>query len=134
MNVDLFKLNNLGSVELDSDVELPNDYLTNTDIVNIKNLHIKGVLSINYDENIDMIGNINGIFILNDAYTWEEIEYPCDVSVDETIGKYEDFYVKNKNRLDILPFIWENIVSEVPMKVTKEEEMPKLEGDGWKLE
>ena len=50
------------------------------------------------------------------------------------MGKFEDFYNKNKNTLDILPFIWENIVSEVPIRVVKEEHKDvQLKGEGWEV-
>ena len=50
------------------------------------------------------------------------------------MGKFEDFYNKNKNTLDILPFIWENIVSEVPIRVVKDEYKDfKQSGNGWEV-
>ena len=41
---------------------------------------------------------------------------------------------KNNNSLDIFPIIWENILMEIPIKVTGPEATDlKLSGDGWKL-
>ena len=104
------------------------------DIIDIKDAIIDGELSIDYEDEVNLYATIKGIFILPDAYTLDPIEYPFEINIDENIGKYDDFYNKNKNTLDILPFLWENIVSEVPIRCTKSERMPDLKGDGWSLE
>ena len=134
MKIDLFKLNNLSKCDINGEVTFDKDMFGTMDIIDIKDCYIDGELSINYDEDIYINAEIKGIFILPDAYTLEPIDYPFDVTIDENIGKYDDFYNKNKNTLDILPFLWENIVSEVPIKCTKSEETPDLKGDGWSLE
>ena len=37
-----------------------------------------------------------------------------------------------KNSLDILPVLWENVVSEVPIRVVKEgAELSTMQGNGW---
>ncbi len=134
MKVDLFKLNNLGNTPINGEVVFDKEYFGTLDIIDIKDVTIEGELSIDYEDQVNMSANISGTFILPDAYTLEPIDYPFDVEIDEIIGKYEDFYNKNKNTLDILPFLWENIVSEVPIRCTKSNETPDLKGDGWSLE
>ena len=50
------------------------------------------------------------------------------------MGNLNDFYDKCQNTLDILPLLWENIVSEVPMRVVKEGiSVTNISGDGWEL-
>ena len=134
MKIDLFKLNNLGTCELNGEVVFDKELFGTMDIIDIKDVQINGELSIDYEDNINMYADLSGVFILKDAYTLEPIDYPFAINIDENIGKYDDFYNKNKNSLDILPFLWENIVSEVPIRCTKEEKMPDLKGDGWSLE
>lgn len=134
MKIDLFKLNNLGNTTLDGEVVFDKEVFGTMDIIDIKDCYVSGELSIDYEDNINMYADITGTFILPDAYTLEPIEYPFEVNIDENIGKYEDFYNKNKNSLDILPFLWQNIVSEVPIRCTKSEKTPDLKGDGWSLE
>ncbi|MCR5224310.1 MAG: DUF177 domain-containing protein [Bacilli bacterium] len=133
MKIDLFKLNNLGSTPVSGEVVIPNDMFGSMDIVDLKNVTIDGELSIDYEDDIYLTANLSGTMVLKDAYTLEPIDYPFDINIDENIGKYEDFYSKNKNALDILPFLWENIVSEVPIRCTVEDKMPDLKGDGWSL-
>ena len=134
MKIDLFKLNNLGKTTISGEVVFTKDMFGTMDIIDIKNVFVDGELEIDYEDNINMFADISGTFILPDAYTLEPIEYPFELNIDENIGKYEDFYNKNKNTLDILPFLWENIVSEVPIRCTKSDKMPDLKGDGWSLE
>ena len=43
-----------------------------------------------------------------------------------------EFYEKNKNILDINEFLWENIVLEVPISLTKKSGT-NIKGNGWEL-
>ena len=134
MKIDLFKLNNLNTAPLSGEVVFDKESFGTMDIIDIKDCVIDGEITIDYEDCININANISGVFILKDAYTLEPIDYPFNTDIDENIGKYEDFYNKNKNTLDILPFLWENIVSEVPIRCTKSKETPDLKGDGWSLE
>ena len=134
MKIDLFKLNNLGNSPIEGEITFDKEIFGTMDIIDIKDVHIKGELNIDYEDCINLYADIEGVFILPDAYTLEPIDYPFSLNIDENIGKYEDFYNKNKNTLDILPFLWENIVSEVPIRCTKSDKTPDLKGDGWSLE
>ncbi len=129
MKIDLFKLNNLGHIQVDSDYDIKE---TTNDIKKVDKCHVDGEFSIDYEDNIIFNGSINGTLILVDAYSLDAVPYDFNVSLeDEIVGKFEDFYRINKNSLDIFPFIWENIVSEVPIRVTKNSKLPKTSGDGW---
>ena len=50
MKIDLFKLNNLGEVTLDSDISFDESYYINAGIRKINNLHISGTIKIDYDD------------------------------------------------------------------------------------
>ena len=73
---------------------------------------------------------------LVDAITNEPIEYPLNIEIAENIEEFnEDLtknYEKNQNTLDIIEFLWENIVLEVPIRITNEAGVQKS-GDGWEL-
>ncbi|MDE5539789.1 MAG: DUF177 domain-containing protein, partial [Bacilli bacterium] len=45
---------------------------------------------------------------------------------------FKEYYEKEQNILDIKRILWENIVLEVPMRITKNEDV-KMSGDGWSL-
>lgn len=135
MKIDLFKLNNLNFVSVDENISIPEEYdLNEAGIRRIENLHVSGTISIDYADEIVADLTVTGNFILPCAVSLEDVLYPINVKIEENIGKFEDFYNKNKNTLDILPFIWENIVSEVPIRVVKDEYKDfKQSGDGWEV-
>ena len=135
MKIDLFKLNNFNSVSIDENISIPEEYdLNKAGIRKIENLHVRGTISIDYADEIVADLTITGDFILPCAVSLEDVLYPINVKIEENMGKFEDFYNKNKNTLDILPFIWENIVSEVPIRVVKDEYKDfKQSGNGWEV-
>ena len=134
MRIDLFKLNNLGKVNIDSDIVFDESYYSSIGIRNIKEMHVAGEISIDFEDNLISDLLVTGEFILPCAVTLEDVEFPISVKIEENMGKFEDFYNKNKNTLDILPFIWENIVSEVPIRVVKDEHKDvQLKGEGWEV-
>lgn len=134
MKLDLFKLNNFNYVDISSTIEFPSEFLEGTNIRGIKNAYVKGKISIDYEDELVSDLLVTGTFILPCAITLEDVDYEFSVNIEENMGKFNDFYNKNKNILDILPFIWENIVSEVPIRVVKDGARPqKLNGEGWEL-
>lgn len=135
MKIDLFKLNNFNSVSVDENISIPEEYdLNKAGIRKIENLHVSGTISIDYADEIVADLTVTGDFILPCAVSLEDVLYPINVKIEENMGKFEDFYNKNKNTLDILPFIWENIVSEVPIRVVKDEYKDfKQSGNGWEV-
>jgi uncharacterized metal-binding protein YceD (DUF177 family) len=109
-----------------------------TEIEEIKNLHIKGSIRYDYEGNLNLNLEAQGIFILPDALTLEPIDYPFTSQIDEKIENIEEycgsFYEKSKNSLDISEILWENIVLEIPISITnhKSEDL-LLKGNGWEL-
>ena len=134
MKIDLFKLNNFNRLDIDSDVTFDEELYCKTDVRNIMNAHVSGELSISYEDEVECDLLVTGTFILPCAITLEDVSYDFEVKIEENLGKFEDFYNKNKNSLDILPVLWENVVSEVPIRVVKEgASLDNLNGDGWEL-
>ena len=134
MKIDFFKLNNLNKVSFDEDITIDSSFYEKMDIMNIEDVHACGEISINCVDEIELLATVTGTFTIPCAVTLEPVKVPFTSEIDENIGKFEDFYNKNKNSLDILPIIWENIVLEVPMRVVKEGVSTQdLNGDGWEL-
>ena len=63
--------------------------------------------------------------------TGEDVIVPFKCDIEEEMAENA---INNQFFLDLLAVLWENIVSEVPIRCTKEETMPDLKGDGWSLE
>ena len=134
MKIDLNYLNRFSKLNIDNDFELSGDYYKNTDIRALKNLHVDGEITIDYEDEILLNINISGIMILPCAVTLKDVEYKFQSDINESIGKFEEIYKNNKNSLDISDFLWENIVLEIPIRVVSRDIEPSnTSGDGWEL-
>lgn len=134
MKIDLFKLNNFNKLDIDADITFDHELYEKCGVRDIKNAHVSGLLSISYDDELECDLLVTGTFILPCAITLEDVSYDFELKIEEILGKFEDFYNKNKNSLDILPVLWENVVSEVPIRVVKEGAVATdVNGEGWEL-
>lgn len=134
MKIDLYKLNNNNYIEIDDDVIISEDYYKDMDIGNIKDVHVKGFLRINELDEVEANLDVSGEFILPCAISLEDVPYNFKTNIEENLGNFNDFYDKRQNTLDILSLLWENIVSEVPIRVVKEGvSLTNTSGDGWEL-
>lgn len=136
MDIDLSLLhsNTVNSIDISGSYSIDSSYYENSDVVRFNSLSVNG--SIVRRENDDLELNdyvtctIDGVMILKDSISLEEVEYPfsCEYDdfIDENCKKYE-------NTLDIFQFLWENTVLEVPLQFTKVRDLSKFHGDGWKL-
>ncbi|MCR5787530.1 MAG: DUF177 domain-containing protein, partial [Bacilli bacterium] len=90
----------------------------------------------NISDEIELDLNVKGVMILEDSITLDEIEYPYEFNLNEIINEnneeIKEYYQKSKNTLDIMPILWQNIVLEVPISITKEKDA-HLSGEGWEL-
>lgn len=131
MNIDLRKFNYSNTIEIDTDVTFNESYYKDTDIRDIKDAHVSGTISINSLD--ELVSNliVTGTFILPNSVTLEDISYDFSTEIEEIHGNIDNFFNKKQNTLDILALIWENIVSEVPIRVTDGSKPEKLNGDGW---
>ena len=134
MKIDLNYLNRFGSVNLDEDIFINEDYYKNTDIRKLKDIHVNGEIKIDYDDFINLNLQIDGIMVLPCAKTLKDVVYKFNTVIEETIGKFEEIYKNNKNTLEITDILWENIVLEIPIRVVSSDIMPSnTSGDGWEL-
>lgn len=134
MNLDLNLINRIGRQEFDLDLKLNEELFEETEIIRLNNVHFIGEAKVNFVEELEFIGELSGEMILPCSITLEEVSYPFNVEIEENIGNFEEIMKKNKNLLDIIPLICENIVLEIPMKVVKEGVSVKpISGNGWEL-
>ena len=138
MNIDLTSLltskDNL--INIDMPLEIEEEKLKNTNIRHIKNTSFISNISKN-DEMYTLSGSIQGTMVLSDDMTLEDVDYDFDIKIDEKFMEFSDDLENNlkiiNNSLDIFPFLWQNILLEVPSKVRKTGQNPKLSGDNWKV-
>ena len=123
-------------INIDMPLEIEEEKLKNTNIRHIKNTSFVGNISKN-DEMYTLSGSIQGTMVLSDDMTLEDVDYDFDIKIDEKFMEFSDDLENNlkiiNNSLDIFPFLWQNILLEVPSKVRKTGQNPKLSGDNWKV-
>ena len=132
MTIDLFNLVvNNKTINIDSDIIVPNDYLEKSGIRRLNNIHFKGSIKKLVDDTYSLEGVLTGTMILADDITLEDYEYNFTSEIEENI---EETSINLQKALDITDILWQNILIEVPSKVVNEKNKNiKLEGNGWRL-
>ena len=136
MNINLNELYKYSFINIDEDIELlPKE--NNLGIKKLQNLHLKGRISYNELEELEINLRLQGTMYLIDAMTLEQTPYDFNTNIEDTIAEneinLEKYIDKSQNRLDIQEILWENIVLEVPIRVRKDNSDISLEGEGWQL-
>ncbi len=135
MEIDLGLLhsNAIENIDISGSYFLDKDYYENTDIIDLKEIKVKGnITKKDTEEGLkDYIEcSISGTMVIEDSISLEPVDFPYEIF-------YSDFlwenWLKSENILDIFSFLWENIVLEVPLQYTKVEDLSKFHGDGWRL-
>lgn len=132
MTIDLFNLVvNNKTINIDSDIIIPNEYLENSGIRRLNNIHFKGNIKKLVDDTYSLEGVLSGTMILADDITLEDYEYNFTGEIEENI---EETSINLQKTLDITDILWQNILIEVPSKVVNDKNKNiKLEGNGWRL-
>ena len=134
MKIDLNYLNRFSKLDIDQEVSLSDEYLKDSEIRELRNIIVTGIISIDYEDNLIINLNINGVMVLPCAVTLKDVDYEFDTEFEENLGKFEEIYKNNKNILEISDILWENIVLEIPIRVVSDEIEPSnTSGDGWEL-
>ena len=135
MELNLAELTN-GSVTYDNDFVIDADTYKEVGILDLKNLHVTGDISLNSVSMLAVNLTVTGIMVIPDSVTTEPVDYPFTSKIEEEYDINDEFfleyYQKEQNILDIMKILWENIVLEVPMRFTTTKDA-HLSGDGWSL-
>ena len=134
--IDLNKLydRNIDKIELNEEYTIPSELITDERIKSLTPVKVKGFINLVQDDDLDeqiyISCNITGRMMLEDSISLEEIPYDFSIDYDDYL---EENLKNNENRLDIFPFLWENIELEVPIKYTKEKDLEKFHGNNWRV-
>ena len=136
MIIDLNKIRD--SLIINEEYNFSEEYYEKTDIQKLKNVKFNGKMYYDYNDILKLEGTCNGIMVLKDSITLDDIDYPFEFEIDYEIDKNNEeiveYYEKNENTLDIMGILWQNIVLEVPMRITNSKlEDIKTSGEGWNL-
>ena len=112
--------------------------LSNTNIRKLNNTYFKGEITRIGDNTFSINGVLSGSMILPDDITLEDVEHIYEIQIDENFGESTENDENNieivQNTIDILPFLWQNIIVEIPLKVVGDKNRNKTtKGNGWRL-
>ena len=119
----------IDKIKLDGKYEIPKKIITDNRIQDIRVVKLLGSIERKEDEYY-INASINTEIKIKDSISLEPVWYQIDTSLDE---KLEEFIEKSENSLDIINFLWQNIVMEVPLRYTDVSDYNEYKGDGWKL-
>lgn len=132
MNLDLTKLNSgfLSELEIKEEFTIPTEFYQKTSILELKNLKLDGKVYRNSANEFTLQATVSGIMVLEDSISLDPIDYLFSMEIEEEL---EDFSEKMENTLDITGILWQNIMLEVPLRVSNVENFNEYQGDGWRL-
>lgn len=129
-----------GIIEIDEWIAVEeNDLLHHTQVKSIPEVHVTGTLQFDHRSLVFSDLDLDGVMIVLDSITMEDLEVAFDTKSQETYSfdpikeNDEDIIVVKKDTVDINPEIFQSIIYEAPMSITRlpRDQYPK--GDGWQL-
>ena len=132
MYLDITKLNSdiLESMDIHENIKIPKDLYQSSSIIELKDIKLDGKVYKNSAEIIILQATVSGTMVLEDSISLDPIDYPFSCEIEEEL---QEFGEKIENILDITKILWQNIILEVPLKISHVEDFNEYQGDGWKL-
>ena len=122
--------NAVEELSFDGEYSIPKEKINDSRIIELDKIKINNSIIKKIEDDFDLSCEIEGKMKIYDSVTLEEIWYPFQIQIDE---KLDEFVEKDKKHLDIIEFLWQNIVLEVPLRYTSVTNYDEYQGDGWKL-
>ena len=127
MEIDLNKLSK--KLVLDENIDFLSEIYQSSGIKRLENINFSGEIYYNNVDELIIKGNVTGIMVLEDSLSLDNINVPIDIEINEILGQKE---LKSQNTLDISEILWQNIVLEVPIRITNTTSK-EISGEGWEL-
>lgn len=136
MEFDLNKITEQG-ILIDTIISFDEEYLRVSEIKKLDNVHVSGRIYYSLTKEVIFAGNVNGNMTLVDGYSGDLIDYPFNIDLDEILADFsnedEKMGKKPQNSLDLKEVLWENIVLEVPIVVSKDNKVKTKKGEFWEV-
>ena len=129
MQIDLTRLNIDNELLIEDNVIFNENIYGTSGIKKLDNIKLIGKIYYNSVDELILEGHLRGLMILEDTLTLDDIELPLDIEINEILNENKE---NLKNGLEIQAVLWQNIVLEVPIRITKGKSIP-LKGSGWEL-
>lgn len=122
--------------KIDINYEVNKDEGLDKRIHGLENAKVIGSIYLNNNNDIILNCIFSGDMIINDSITLDLIPYHFNIEIDENLEdlqeNYQECYENSQNTLDLKKILWENIVLEVPISYSINQDA-NLKGEGWEL-
>ena len=122
---------------VDQVVEFDESYYHKTTIKGLRDVYVKGKIYYSQTNEVIFEGLIKGIMRLQEANTGELVDYPFKSEVNEILAENNsieaNLRTNTQNSLDLKEVLWQNIVLEVPIRISESLKPQTTKGDGWEL-
>ena len=123
--IDLGKLNYLDKIVVNEEIDIPKDFLDNTDIVALSKIKTNGTITLDDENNYLIQLDVSGIMKLHDSLTYDLVDYPFTINIEETLEN-------SLKTLDLIEFLWHYIVLEVPLRFTNSK-IDSIENENYRV-
>jgi len=130
INLDELFTNIKDAIVIDEDITFDKETYNLPEIKDLKSIHLNGKIEINESDEVILEGELTGIMTILDSISLDQVNYNFSIDLDENL---EEIIEKDKNSIDIIEILWQNIVLEVPLRYTEVTDYSKYSGDGWRL-
>ena len=130
INLDEIFTNIKDEIILDEDVIFNKETYHLPEIKELKSVHLNGSIELDENEEVILTGNLTGTMTILDSISLEEVDYNFSSELEENL---EEIIENDKNSIDIIDILWQNIVLEVPLRYTEVTDYSSYSGDGWRL-
>ena len=111
MEIDLLKLNYTDVIDINTDVCYSDEYISGSGIIHLNNVHVEGTIKTDLEFNYDVLLDLSGEMIIIDSLSGEEVPYKFNTNIEEKLEN-------SLKSLDLIEFLWQYIVMEIPMRFT----------------
>lgn len=128
MIIDLIPLLNRveSSININDEISFSEEYIKDSDIICLDDVKVNGTMILNEENNPKLSVAVEGTMVLEDSISLDEIYYQFSLKIEEILEN-------NTNSIDIMDILWQNIMLEVPLKLTEVKDLSQYQGDGWRL-
>ena len=140
MVIDITRLKHgiLEYIGINQSIDVEKFNLENTGILSLKEVNVFGTITKDNLDNYLLDIKVDGIMVLPCSITLKPVDYEFSTeiqgNIEEMLEEINEINKKTENTIDIFPIIWENILMEIPIKVTSPDaDKENLSGDGWRL-
>ena len=109
--INLQKLNYTDKIIINEEINIPREFYEKMDIIDLENVYAKGVITNDIEDGYLINLDVSGKMLLHDSVTFDVVPYDFDVKIEETLEN-------SLKTLDLIAFLWQYIVLEVPLRFT----------------